>query len=184
MTGLEPGVTYYVRAYAINTAGTSYGTQVSFNASVGNPPTVTTASITNISTTAATGGGNVISQGDTPVTQRGVCWSTSPDPTTADNQTNDGSGTGVFTSQLTGLEPGATYYVRAYAINTGGTSYGTQVNFTTSPGNPPTVTTAAITDITPTTATGGGNVTAQGDTPVTQRGVCWSTSLPRQQQII
>ncbi len=54
-----------------------------------------------------------------------------PAPTTADNLTNDGGGTGAFTSQLTGLDPGVTYYVRAYAINTAGTAYGTITNFTT-----------------------------------------------------
>ena len=139
-------------------------------------PTVTTAGITNPGTSTATGGGNVTAQGTTLVTQRGVCWSTSPNPTIANSQTNNGTGTGSFTSQLTGLSPATVYYVRAYAINAVGPAYGAQESFTTSAGNPPTVTTSSISNITTTTATGGGNVTAQGTTLVTQRGVCWSTS--------
>ncbi|MFC2157746.1 SBBP repeat-containing protein [Acidobacteriota bacterium] len=94
-------------------------------------PTVTTAAVSNITTTSASSGGNVTSSGGTPVTSRGVCWSTSVNPTTADSKTSDGTGTGTFTSSITGLSPGITYYVRAYATNSGGTSYGNEVSFTT-----------------------------------------------------
>jgi uncharacterized protein (TIGR02145 family) len=79
-------------------------------------------------------GGNITNGGGTPVTQRGVCWSTAPNPTTANNTTNDGSGMGSYTSTLTGLVAGATYYVRAYAINSAGTAYGNQVQFTAAGG--------------------------------------------------
>lgn len=93
-------------------------------------PTVTTASITNITTNTATGGGNVTSDGGAAVTARGVCWSTSQNPTTANSKTTDGTGTGSFTSSITGLSSSTTYYVRAYATNSAGTSYGNQVSFT------------------------------------------------------
>jgi uncharacterized protein (TIGR02145 family) len=176
LTNLSPATIYYVRAYATNAAGISYGNQVQFTTSVSQTPTVTTTNITNISTTTATGGGNVIAQGMTAVTVRGVCWSTTQNPTIANNHTSDGTGTGVFISNLTGLSPATIYYVRAYATNTAGTAYGSQVQFTTSAGQTPTVTTTTITNITTTTATGGGYVTAQGTTAVTARGVCWSTS--------
>lgn len=92
-------------------------------------PTVTTASITDIFGTTATGGGNVTSDGGCTVTARGVCWSTSSNPTIANSKTTDGTGTGSFTSSLTGLTCGTTYYVRAYATNSQGTSYGSQVSF-------------------------------------------------------
>jgi hypothetical protein len=96
-------------------------------------PTVTTVVITNISQTTATSGGNVTADGGAPVTARGVCWSTMPNPTTADSLTSDGTGTGVFVSNLTGLTPNTPYYVRAYATNSVGTAYGDEVTFTTMP---------------------------------------------------
>ncbi len=95
------------------------------------PPTVTTTSVTNITTNSAGSGGNVTSQGSSEVTERGVCWSTTQNPTIADNKTTDGTGTGSFTSSITGLSPNTTYYVRAYATNSVGTSYGSEVSFTT-----------------------------------------------------
>ena len=94
-------------------------------------PTVTTDTISNIGPYTATCGGDVITGGGTDVTDRGVCWSTSHNPTIADPHTIDGTGTGVFTSEITGLEPLTTYYVRAFATNIAGTEYGQEVSFTT-----------------------------------------------------
>jgi hypothetical protein len=94
--------------------------------------TITTAVITDISTTTATGGGTVEVVGTESVTGRGVCWGISHDPTTAGNKTSDGTGIGNFTSSLTGLISNTTYYVKAYAINSGETFYGNEVSFTTS----------------------------------------------------
>jgi hypothetical protein len=172
-----PATVYYVRAYATNSAGTSYGNQIQFTTNAGQKPTITTSNITNITTTTATGGGNVTTQGTTPVSVRGVCWSTTPNPTTTNSHTSDGSGAGNFNSNLTSLSPAVTYYVRAYATNSAGTSYGVQVQFTTDAGMLPTVTSSNITNITATAATGGGNVTSQGSTTVTARGVCWSFTI-------
>ena len=93
-------------------------------------PTVITNSVSNITATNATCGGNVTSDGGATVTARGVCWSTSQNPTVNDSHTSNGSGTGIFTSSITGLTAGTTYYVRAYAMNSVGTAYGDQVNFT------------------------------------------------------
>ena len=100
----------------------------------GNLATLTTLPIGNITDIAATTGGNITNDGGTPVTQRGVAWSTSPNPTTANNSTTNGSGTGSFTSNLTGLSASTTYYVRAYATNSAGTAYGNEVSFTTTAG--------------------------------------------------
>ncbi|MCX6266199.1 MAG: hypothetical protein NTW16_02420, partial [Bacteroidetes bacterium] len=93
-------------------------------------PGVTTSDVTNITTTTATCGGTVTSDGGALVTARGVCWSTAQNPTIADNHTTDGSGTGTFMSNLTGLIPNATlYYVRAYATNSMGIAYGNELSF-------------------------------------------------------
>lgn len=92
-------------------------------------PTVTTTAITSITRLTSSSGGNVTADGGSTVTDRGVCWNTSGTPTTSDSKTSDSSGTGVFTSSITGLRPGTTYYVRAYATNSVGTSYGSELNF-------------------------------------------------------
>jgi uncharacterized protein (TIGR02145 family) len=132
LTGLSGGVTYYVRAYAVNSAGTSYGNEVSFTTtSPVQLATLSTTTISSITSTTAVSGGNVTNNGGGTITSRGVCWSTSANPTTSNNKTTNGSGTGSFTSNLTGLSGGVTYYVRAYAINSAGTSYGNEVSFTT-----------------------------------------------------
>jgi hypothetical protein len=93
-------------------------------------PTVTTASITDIFGTTASGGGDVTSDGGCTVTARGICWNTSTNPTISNSYTTDGSGTGIFTSSITGLTCSTVYYVRAYATNSQGTSYGSNVSFT------------------------------------------------------
>ena len=94
-------------------------------------PTVTTNNVTNIGTATATCGGNVTANGGLEVTACGVCWSTSHNPTITDAHTTDGGGMGFFTSTITGLDFGTTYYVRAYATNSVGTSYGEEMSFTT-----------------------------------------------------
>lgn len=95
-------------------------------------PLVNTTDITNIGLSTATSGGEVVDEGVSTVTERGIVYSTSPDPTTADNKITDaGSGTGSFVSNITGLSSSTTYYVKAYAVNSEGTAYGTQKTFTT-----------------------------------------------------
>ena len=168
----------YVRGYG--TLGSIY--VYSVTADVGATPicavipTVTTTTPTSITITGATGGGNVTSAGyPASVTDRGCCWSTSANPTTANAHTHNGSGTGIFTSSITGLLQNTLYHVRAYAINSTGTAYGADIQFTTL--SQPILTTTAISNITETTASGGGNITSQGSSAVTARGVCWNTSV-------
>ena len=175
ITGLASGKTYYVRAYATNSVGTSYGEQKTFSTLEVNKPTVTTNNVSNVTQTTATCGGKVTSDGGDAVTARGVCWSTSQNPTIEDQHTNNGTGTGSFTSNITGLTANKTYYVRAYATNGAGTSYGEQKTLTTESVALPTVTTNNVTNITQTTATCGGNVTNDGGGTITRRGIVWST---------
>ena len=156
LTDLEMKKTYYYKAYMVKVSGeTVFGELVSFttlgdnggggddngNDDNGNDdnegeienekPTVSTSSVSNITETSATCGGNVTSDGGAAVTARGVCWSTAQNPTINSNKTNEGSGTGSFTSNITGLNHNTTYYVRAYATNSEGTSYGEVKSFTT-----------------------------------------------------
>ena len=94
-------------------------------------PVVNTGSVLGVTSTTATCGGEVLDGGGASVTARGVCWSTSHNPTVADAHTSNGTGIGEFTGSITGLTPGTTYYVRAYATNSEGTSYGEEVSFFT-----------------------------------------------------
>ena len=175
---LGDGQTYRYEAYMICNDETIYGGEITFTTEqIPDPesPIVTTADVTDITQTTAVSGGNVTDDGGASVTARGVCWSTSQNPTISDNHTSDGNGTGSFTSNLTNLTANTTYYVRAYATNENGTSYGEQKSFTTLQNiELPTVTTADVTDITQNTAVSGGNITDDGGAAVTARGVCWS----------
>ena len=177
LTGLIEGTQYYVVAYATNETGTAYGEVKSFTTIDVSAPIVTTTIVSNIQTTSATSGGNVIDGGNSNVTQRGVCWNTSGNPTMENSlgQTTDGTGTGSFVSTLNGLEPGTVYFYRAYAINAEGTGYGEVKQFTTTGVSLPSVTTSYVIMILQTTASSGGNVSNDGNSPVTARGVCWST---------
>jgi N-acetylneuraminic acid mutarotase len=132
MAGLTANAFYYVRAYATNSEGTSYGNDVAFATSPIALATLTTIAISAITTTSAVCEGEINSEGGGTITTSGICWSTSQNPTIANNKTTDGSVTGSFTGNLVGLNPGTTYFVRSYAINNAGVAYGIQLSFTTS----------------------------------------------------
>ncbi len=118
----------------------------------GVPPTVETSAITNVTAFSATCGGIVTDEGSGPITACGVCWAAKLNPTINDLKTEDGAGLGVFTSNIAGLYAGVAYFVRAYATNSAGTSYGITRSFTPS-GKSPTATIEAATNITSTSAT-------------------------------
>ena len=128
--GLEMNTTYYVRAYAMTTTGTGYGEQIMFSTKNG-VPVLTTSAASEIGTTWATCGGDISDDGGIEVTERGICWSTSPNPTIEGDHGSNGAGLGSFSVNMNNLEPNTTYYVRAYATNSHTTAYGNEVFFRT-----------------------------------------------------
>jgi uncharacterized protein (TIGR02145 family) len=117
-----------------------YFTQACIDCYTGSIPSVITTSLSSIASTTATSGGTILSGGGSNITDKGVVWSTSPNPTTSlPTKTNDGTGTDSFISSITGLTPSVTYYVRAYAINGVGTAYGNELSFTSAVPALPTV---------------------------------------------
>lgn len=134
IVGLQSGTHYYLRAYATNAEGTAYGSVIEFDTpeSAGTSPTVTTGAVSSIGETAATVAGDVTSDGGETITERGIVFSSSNNtPTTANGKFTAAGTTGAYTATLTGLTLNTTYYARAYAINSEGTSYGSVVTFKT-----------------------------------------------------
>lgn len=178
LTGLTSNTVYHLRAYATNTAGTVYGNGVSFT--TGHTitiPNLTTTTPTAITQTTAVSGGTIFSDGGSKVTARGVCWNTSPDPSSGGLKTDDGAGVGTFSSNITGLLPNTTYYIRAYATNRIGTAYGTDIRIATVsiiPGYP-SITTLNI-NLVRGGVTCGGKITSDGGNTITSRGICWSST--------
>ncbi|MGQ8337105.1 hypothetical protein ACUNWD_11190 [Sunxiuqinia sp. A32] len=140
LSGLSPGTHYFVRSFATNSVGTGYGNQIEITTLSISPPTISTASVSNISTTTATCGGNVTDEGGASIIERGICWNTTGNPNMIDDNSMSTSGTiGSFSVNLTDLPSSTIIYVKAYAIsqyNAGDstitqTGYGNEVNFTT-----------------------------------------------------
>ncbi len=138
------------------------------------PPTVTTADVTDITFTTAVSGGNVLSDGGDSVIARGVCWSKLTAPSTDDNRTQESGTLGTFTSILSQLAPYTKYYIRAYATNASGTGYGNEISFSTFKTAVPELITTEIISIGQKSAVSGGSVTADNGSSVVVRGVCWS----------
>jgi len=173
LTDLQSGTTYYVYAYATNTEGTAYSSETAFITSAF--ATFITKPVTSITGTTANSGGIITSDGRAKVTDKGICWSTIKDfdPESEEiHKTHDGIGIGDFTSVLTGLTIGTTYYVKAYAVNDVGIAYGNEEEFTTDAF--PFVQTKSVDLVTRTTAVCKGEVGSDGRRLITERGVCWS----------
>jgi formylglycine-generating enzyme required for sulfatase activity len=139
LKGLQSGKKYYFRTYANTNEGVAYGEELSFTTLGTNTPSLITTGVTNIGSTVANTGGEITSDGNLPIIDKGVCWSLYNDPTIEDNYKSLGSGSESFSTKLTNLVPITTYYVRAYARNSKGTSYGNEVSFTTSNTNTSTM---------------------------------------------
>lgn len=172
MIGLNPSTTYYVRAYATTSAGTTYGSEYNFTTQSG-VVAVTTEAVKDITATSATFTGIISGDGGAEVSEYGFVWGTSTHPTTSDHKECSQAANGVFSSLITGMKANTSYYVRAYAINTAGTSYGNEHRFDTQTGVI-NLTTSAVSDVKPTSANIGGNVISDGGAFVLSRGLCWS----------
>lgn len=135
---------------------------------------ITTNEVSAITPNSAVCGGEITYDGGKAITAYGVCWATKDAPTLSDSKTEDGDGIGKFTSNITNLEPGSTYYVRAYAVNANGVFYGEAKVFSTGK-VVPTVTTAGMKDVTFEDAYSGGTVTYNGGDVISAVGVCWGT---------
>jgi pectin methylesterase-like acyl-CoA thioesterase len=143
VTGLTAGKTYYIRSYATNSAGTSYGSEITvatYAAVV--VPSVTTNAVTSISVNTALCGGKILDWGGAAVTAKGLCWSKTANPTLSNSMTVDGTDIASFTRSMSGLSAATTYHVRAYATNSAGTGFGGDTTFTTA--TPKTDTTVVV----------------------------------------
>jgi len=139
-------------------------------------PTVETADASSITRTAATCGGQIISQGDSEITERGIFWSTSDKPTISDNKEADDSDNDLYSIYLTGLDPDTEYFVRAFAINSSGTGYGETKSFTTEPASIPEVKATRVSGINVIPIIVNGMIIADGASQIIDRGFCWDTS--------
>lgn len=174
---------FYLRLYpyiASNTTNKQFGVRNlkisgTMEGAVANPATVSTAAVSSVSTQSAVSGGNISSNGGGTITSSGVVWNTSENPTIEDSKTNENATTGTFISPLSDLTAGTTYYVRAYATNDAGTSYGSQVSFTTLANIvAPTVVTTSQSQVTNKSFVVSGNVSDWGGSDVTDRGIVYS----------
>jgi hypothetical protein len=139
LTGLANGTTYYVSAYATNSAGTSYGGVQTFTTLSQSPPTVQTGSISFITNNTATGQVQVTADGGATIQEYGIVWSTGTNPTTSNFKNSTFSNPTLsqwYAYAMGSLNANTTYYVRGFARNSAGTSYGTQTSFKTAPAPP------------------------------------------------
>ena len=173
---LLTNTTYYIRAYAVNAQGNNYGNQQTFTTISLPLPTITTTAASNIEYTTVSVGGQITSDGGILVTQRGICYSTNPNPTINEINENAGAGMGTYTTNISNLIPNTTYYAKAFATSLAGTAYGDEISFTTLALSTPQIATFNLAGIGGTSANSGGNVTNSGGSAVTARGICWSTN--------
>ncbi|MFN8241628.1 MAG: FISUMP domain-containing protein [Bacteroidales bacterium] len=174
LTGLNPGVKYYVTAYATTASKKAFGRETFFTTQI-SLPEVQTSPVTEYTSTTAKIGGNVIEDGGFAITRRGVYWGTEANPRLTGTMLEIGSGKGSFSTTLTGLDRSYSYHVVAFATNLKGTSYGEELIFSTAP-ELPVVFTASTLDLTPYSANSGGIVSSNGGTEVTERGIFWGTT--------
>ncbi len=173
ITGLKPGAKYYVRSYAINKGGVSYGSEKNFKTK---GISISTAIPTNVGVYSAVSGGTITTEGTgSSIISRGICYSTQPLPTKNNNSIAAGNGKGDFTVNIFDIQKSTTYNVRAYATYKTGTFYGDVKSFTTGDGLA-VLTTTSPANITNTSVSIGTNITDDKGFYVMENGIVWSTS--------
>jgi uncharacterized protein (TIGR02145 family) len=165
-------LTYYFRAFGLNSAGVSYGEQVLASTSSA-LPVVVTADILEINTNSCRSGGSIISTGGLDIIEKGICWSTYPSPTIIDAKTIGGNGVESFRCLTDTLNPNQTYHLRAFATNSARTGYGQDIEFTTLADLPRVITTGVFWIGIDSASCGGFNTYSGGDN-LTKFGICWS----------
>lgn len=174
---LTDGSNYSVRSYAINGKGTSYGNEQKFSTIAFKSPTISTDIISNIAATYVTLQGNVSDNGGVDLIEKGFCLSKNPNPSISDFKVRASNNeTGTFAIVVTALEPQTKYYVKAYAQNSKGLSYGNELSFTTSPATIPTVGTNDFQEVTQNSVRAGVEISNNGGADITEFGVCLSTN--------
>lgn len=180
LSGLKANTTYYVRAYAVNSKGISYGATGSFSTKDNRTvPVVETIGVSNIGETTATFSGNVASDGGSTVTSTGFFYGTTANPVSEGTRQEAVASGSTFSFNASGLTAGTHYYVCAYASNELGTSYGSVVEFTTSASIfLPTVGSTSVGSITATSASASAVISSDGGATVTERGFYYGTNNP------
>lgn len=168
LTKVIPNTTYYVKAFATHELGTGYSKEFVYNTTVF-VPDLSEISVSNIKANSASFITTVLSDGGSSVTAKGVCWSLSENPTTNNSKTNEGIGSGTYTSVINGLAANTTYFVRSYATNSKGTVYNNQKFFITLP----TVNVNNVSDITYKSAKISASLPPQGSNTINEYGICW-----------
>ena len=139
-------------------------------------PIINTTEVSFLNDSTVTTGGNISSDGNSPITTRGIIWDVNPNPTIGlVSKTNDGSGIGSFNSTITNLKPATKYFLRAFATNKIGTSYGNELTFTTK-STLPKVSTSNVLQITYQSALFGGVTISDGGSQITEKGFVWSVN--------
>jgi len=174
--GFSPGTEFHIWAFAENEDGRKYGEPITFTTLSADLPTVETGGIMNVTPTTAQCEYNVLSDGGSPVHERGLCWGTTPAPTIDGAHTTEGPGTGNFIGTMGELTPVTDYFVRPFAINEVGIAYGDQRTFGTPPElAAPIVHTESVANVTHNSAVVVGSVSFGGGAEVVDKGFCWST---------
>lgn len=172
---LEQNTCYHIRAFATNDYGTYYGNTTSFTTTykaISFGPT----KILSQSAQAITLEGNIISDGDSPIIEKGFCYSKSPNPTTKNTYTKiEDSGLGNYQIEIINLEQGTKYYIRPYAINSNDTFYGTEITISTQSGIP-TFSAVTYSDVTSSSVRISGEIVSDGGSTILERGFCYSMS--------
>lgn len=175
ISNLQDGTTYYVRSYAKNCKEIGYGEVKLFTTITIELPIVATSDITEITTYSAICGGSITFEGVPSITERGICWSISPNPTIDDNAIKSGTGMGTFEVTISELQDGTKYYVRSYAKTPISVVYGEEKAFTTIAIVPPVVSLTSAKVKTANSANCIGKIISDGNSPILEQGFCWGT---------